>query len=51
MHITYDDHVYSGVFCAMKEQAGKEVMTFSAVGVNESIWALNIDENCDAAEL
>ncbi len=40
VHITYDGHAYSGVFCAMKDQAGTEVMTFSAVGVNESIWGV-----------
>ncbi len=40
VHITYDDHEYSGVFCAMKDQAGTDVMTFSAVGVNESIWGV-----------
>lgn len=40
VHIIYDDHEYSGVFCAMKDQAGTDVMTFSAVGVNESIWGV-----------
>lgn len=40
VHITYEDHEYSGVFCAMKDQAGMDVMTFSAVGVNESIWGV-----------
>nr|MCR5692127.1 glycoside hydrolase family 43 protein [Eubacterium sp.] len=31
---------YSGVFCKMKDEAGTEVMTFSAVGNNESIWGV-----------
>lgn len=40
MHITYDDVEYSGVFCKMKDEAGKECMTFSAVGNNESVWGV-----------
>lgn len=40
VHIVYGDHEYSGVFCAMKDQAGTDVMTFSAVGANESIWGV-----------
>jgi arabinan endo-1,5-alpha-L-arabinosidase len=40
MHLTYDDKTYSGVFCAMKDAAGTDVMTFSAVGSNESIWGV-----------
>lgn len=31
---------YSGVFCKMKDEAGTDVMTFSAVGNNESIWGV-----------
>ena len=31
---------YSGVLCAMKDEAGTDVMTFSAVGSNESIWGV-----------
>lgn len=38
MSLTYDDVVYSGVFCRMKDEAGTKVMTFSAVGDNQSIW-------------
>ncbi len=31
---------YKGVFCAMKDEAGTDCMTFSAVGKNESIWGV-----------
>ena len=37
MSLTCDDVVYSGVFCQMKDEAGTEVMTFSAVGDNQSV--------------
>lgn len=40
MHITYNDKEYSGVFCAMNDEAGTPVMTFSAVGSNESVWGV-----------
>lgn len=40
MHITYNEKEYSGVFCAMNDEAGTPVMTFSAVGSNESIWGV-----------
>lgn len=40
IHFIYDEKEYSGVFCAMKDQAGTDVMTFSAVGSNESIWGV-----------
>lgn len=40
MNITIGDRSYSGVFCRMKDEAGTEVMTFSAVGSNESIWGV-----------
>jgi len=40
MHLTYEDIEYSGVFCAMKDQTGVDVMTFTAVGNNESIWGV-----------
>ena len=40
MNITVDGVEYSGVFCQMKDEAGTEVMTFSAVGENESIWGV-----------
>lgn len=38
MSLTYNDIVYKGVFCEMQDEAGTTVMTFSAVGNNESIW-------------
>ena len=37
---TYDEKEYSGVFCEMNDEAGTKVMTFSAVGSNQSIWAV-----------
>ena len=40
MHITYDDKEYSGVFCKMKDEAGTDVMTFTSVGSNESVWGI-----------
>lgn len=40
MTITYGEKTYSGVFCEMKDEAGTKVMTFSAVGNNESIWGV-----------
>lgn len=45
MTITYNDtkdesHTYSGVFCIQNDEAGTEVMTFSAVGCNKSIWGV-----------
>lgn len=40
MTITYDEKEYSGAFCEMKDEAGTDVMTFSAVGNNESVWGV-----------
>ncbi len=40
MNITYGDGSYSGVFCRMNDEAGTQVMTFSAVGSNESVWGV-----------
>lgn len=45
MTITYNDtkdesHSYSGVFCTQTDEAGAEVMTFTAVGSNKSIWGV-----------
>ncbi len=40
MNITIADVQYSGVFCQMLDEAGTEVMTFSAVGNNESVWGV-----------
>lgn len=40
MTLTLDGREYSGVFCAMKDEAYEDVMTFSAVGYNESIWGV-----------
>ena len=33
---------YGGVFCQMKDEAGTDVMTFSAVGGNQSVWGVEI---------
>ncbi len=43
MNISIDGKEYSGVFCQMKDEAGTDVMTFSAVGENESIWAVKYE--------
>lgn len=40
MSITYDNKEYRGIFCEMKDEAGTDVMTFSAVGSNESVWGV-----------
>ena len=40
MTLTLDDRTYSGVFCKMNDEAGTPVMTFSAVGYNESVWGV-----------
>ena len=40
MKLTYNNVEYSGVFCKMPDEAGTEVMTFSAVGNNETIWGV-----------
>lgn len=44
MTITLEDITYSGVFCSMPDEAGTQVMTFSAVGGNESLWGVKYDE-------
>lgn len=40
LNIEIDGKEYSGVFCQMLDEAGSEVMVFSAVGGNESIWGV-----------
>lgn len=40
MKVSYGDASYSGVFCQMNDEAGTQVMTFSAVGNNESVWGV-----------
>ena len=44
MSITYDDKEYKGVFCEMNDEAGAKVMTFSAVGSNESVWGVKYEQ-------
>lgn len=44
MHITYREKEYSGVFCRMNDEAGTPVMTFTAVGSNESIWGVKYED-------
>ena len=41
MNITIDGEEYKGVFCQMKDEAGTDVMTFSAVGSNKSVWGVS----------
>ena len=40
MSITLDGVTYDGVFCRQKDEAGNEVMCFSAAGGNQSIWGV-----------
>lgn len=40
MKIVINDIEYSGVFCSMTDEAGTDVMVFSAVGNNESVWGV-----------
>lgn len=40
MRLTYNEKEYSGVFCEMNDEAGTKVMTFSAVGNNQSVWGV-----------
>ena len=47
MTITIGDRTYSGVFCKMPDEAGTPVMTFSAVGYNESVWGVKYIEGTD----
>ncbi len=42
--ISIGEKTYKGVFCAMKDEAGADVMTFSAVGYNESVWGVKYAE-------
>ena len=44
VHITIDGVVYSGVFCAMEDEAKTDCMTFTAVGDNSSMWGVKYDE-------
>ena len=37
MHIQYDGITFDGVFCQMKDEAGSQVMTFSASGQNYTL--------------
>lgn len=40
MSIDYNNQTYQGVFCEMKDEAGTKVMTFSAVGSDQSVWGV-----------
>ena len=44
MKITVDGKEYSGVFCKQKDEGGTEVMTFSAVGNNTTVWGVKYYE-------
>lgn len=45
--ITIGEQTYSGVLCEMPDEAGTTVMTFSAVGYNESIWGVKYAESAE----
>lgn len=38
--VAIDGIEYKGVFCAMKDEAGIDAMTFSAVGDNTTVWGV-----------
>ena len=40
MSINIDGTEYKGVFVKMKDEAGVDVMTFSAVGNNQTVWGV-----------
>ena len=44
MKITVDGIEYSGVFCKQKDEGGTDVMTFSAVGNNTTVWGVKYYE-------
>ena len=44
MKLSCDGVTYSGVFCRMQDEAGTEVMTFSAAGNNQSVWGARYPE-------
>lgn len=44
VHMTYGKKEYSGVFCEMKDEADTQVMTFSAVGSNETLWGVKYEK-------
>ena len=43
MKVSCDGKDYSGVFCQMNDEAGTQVMTFSAVGNNASVWGVKYE--------
>ncbi len=40
MTVQYGKKAFSGVFCHMKDEAGTDVLVFSAVGDNHSLWGV-----------
>ena len=44
MNIEIGENKYSGVFCKMQDEAQTDVMTFSAVGSNETLWGIKYVE-------
>lgn len=44
MKIIVDGREYSGVFCKQLDEGGTDVMTFSAVGNNTSVWGVKYYE-------
>ncbi len=44
MTITYDNTVYSGVFVRMKDQAGTDVICFTAAGDNKGAWGVHYEK-------
>ena len=40
LHLTLDGRDYSGILTPMQDEAGADVLVFSAVGENESLWGV-----------
>lgn len=45
--ITLGEKTYNGVLCEMPDEGGTTVMTFSAVGYNESVWGVKYAETAE----
>ncbi|MCR5297075.1 MAG: glycoside hydrolase family 43 protein [Clostridiales bacterium] len=43
LRISIGDTGYSGVLCRMQDDAGTDVIVFSAAGANESVWGVRYD--------
>ena len=44
LRLTLGSSEYSGIVCRMQDDGASDVVVFSAVGQNESIWGVKYDE-------